>query len=132
MTYTVFTGDGNCILTISTCDTYLTIVAVLTSYASRASNGYAIFAISAIFVNFDGISNEVFVQFNINCCVTSCIILFDESLNVFATVICVCFIAFTFYKNSGTKFISLNATNVSIEFKAFVDQSIGTVFNFVS
>ena len=121
MAYTVFTGDGNCIFTISTCDTNLTIVAVLASYASRTCNRYAIFAVSTIFVNFDGISYKVLVQFNINCCVTSCIILFDESLNVFATVVSVCFVAFTFYDDSGTKFISLNATNVSIKFKAFIN-----------
>ena len=130
----VFNGN------LSTCAIF-TVSTLRTSQADRAIftveyNRCAVFtvntdltinAVFTIFTNNYAVSFKVFIKFNVNSCVTICI-LTDDSLNVFTAVFSISFITFTLDFHSGTKFISFYTTSISIEFQAFFNQCISCIF----
>ena len=127
-----FVYDTSCSCASRTVYTRFTIT------CNRKVRCYTIFTVNANFAIFTictssrySFNFKIFVHLNVNCCVTSCI-LFDECFDVFTAVVCISFCAFALYCHSGTKFISLSTTYVSIEFQTFVNQRIGAVFDFVS
>ena len=131
---TVFNGN------LSTC-TIFTVSTLRTSQADRAIftveyNRCAVFtvntnltinAVFTIFTNNYAVSFKVFIKFNVDSCVTICI-LTDDSFNVFTAVLSISFSAFALNFHSGTKFISFHTARVSVEFQAFINQCVSCIF----
>ena len=131
---TIFNGN------LSTC-TIFTVSTLRTSQADRAIftveyNRCAVFtvntdltinAVFTIFTNNYAVSFKVFIKFNVDSCVTICI-LTDDSFNVFTAVLSISFSAFALNFHSGTKFISFHTARVSVEFQPFVNQCISCIF----
>ena len=131
---TIFNGN------LSTCAIF-TVSTLRTSQADRAIftveyNRCAVFtvntdltinAVFTIFTNNYAVSFKVFIKFNVDSCVTICI-LTNDSLNVFTAVFSISFSAFALNFYSGTKFISFHTARVSVEFQAFFNQCVSCIF----
>ena len=130
----IFVYDtGDTISTVSTIDTIFTFFYLDIYTISTINTVSAVFTVDTNFAVFtiftcysDSFSFKVFIKFNVDSCVTICI-LTDDSFNVFAAVLSISFSAFALNFYSGTKFISFHTARVSVEFQAFIDQCISSI-----
>ena len=120
----IFVYDtGDTISTVSTIDTSLPFSTWISNTISTINTVSAVFTVDtnfAIFTIFtcysDSFSFKVFIKFNVDSCVTICI-LTDDSFNVFAAVLSISFSAFALNFYSGTKFISFTPPELASNFK---------------
>ena len=124
VTYTVFTRNRYSFFAVLTSHSYL---AVCTVRCIRTCNGHAILT---IFANLHGFSLKVFIHLHVDSRVTF-IVLVDESFNIFTAVVSIISFTFTLNSDSRTKFISLFAAYISIEFQTFISQCVRTILDFV-
>ena len=92
--YAILTGNRNCFFTIFISNSYL---AICTVRCVRACNRYAVLT---IFANLHRFSFKVFIHLHVDSRIACRRILFDESFEVFTTVISVSCSAFTLNCNS--------------------------------
>ena len=124
VTYAVFTRNRYSFFAVLTSHSYL---AVCTVRCGRTCNGHAILT---IFANLHGFSLKVFIHLHVDSRVTF-IVLVDESFNIFTAVVSIISFTFTLNSDSRTKFISLFAAYISIEFQTFISQCVRTILDFV-
>ena len=113
------TGDTiSTIFTVNTINTFFNLDIYTVSTINTVSTIFTVDTNFAVFTIFTCYSNsfsfKVFIKFNIDSCVTICI-LTDDSFNVFAAVLSISFSAFALNFYSGTKFISFHTARVSVE-----------------
>ena len=127
-------NTGDTISTVNTIDTIFTFFYLDIYTVSTINTVSAVFTVDTNFTIFtiftcysDSFRFKVFIKFNVDSCVTICI-LTDDSFNVFAAVLSISFSAFALNFYSGTKFISFHTARVSVEFQAFVDQCVSCIF----
>ena len=92
--YAVLSGNRNCFFTVFVSNSYL---AICTVRCVRTCNRYAVLT---IFANLHRFSLKVFIHLHVDSRIACRRILFDESFEVFTTVISVCCSAFTLNCNN--------------------------------